>query len=159
MAALEIQLGLIWGNDEETQVFSLAHDENGACLTFCISRNSALPLSLESRIVVCFHDSPIASSDETFDERAAMRMALKNAARQAWLSCIHAARALDAIVDFYGGKEGQINWHIQYESALYQNYLPTLSLATVVLMDDMTPERYQFVHYKDLAIIHRLPGR
>lgn len=159
MTALEIQLSQIWGDDEETQVFAHVHDEKGSCLTFRISQNNALPLSLESRIVACFHELPVASTDETFEERAAMRMALKDAAREAWPNCIHAAQAPDAIVDLYGGKEGHVDWHIQYESTLYQHYLQALSPVAAVLMDGIAPDRYHFVNYKDLAFIYRLPGR
>jgi hypothetical protein len=159
MTALEIQVNQIWGNEEETQVFAHVHDEKGSCLTFRISQNNALPLSLESRVVACFHELPVASSDETFEERAAMRMALKDAIREAWPNCVHATRSPDATVDLYGGKEGQAGWHIVHESALYQNYLQSLSPAAAVLMDGTTQDRYQFIYYKDLAIVHRLPGR
>lgn len=92
-------------------------------MTFRISRINALPLSLESRTVACFHDLLVASADETFEERAAIRTALKDVVRQAWLSCVHATQSPDAIVDLYGGKEGQADRHIPYESAFYQNYL------------------------------------
>ncbi|PON26772.1 hypothetical protein TGAM01_v204273 [Trichoderma gamsii] len=87
MTALEVQVNQIWGNEEETQVFAHVHDEKGSCLTFRISQNNALPLSRETRVVACFHDLPVASFDETFEERAATH----------------------AIIDLYDGEEGTRN--------------------------------------------------
>lgn len=93
MTALEVQVNQIWGNEEETQVFAHVHDEKGSCLTFRISQNNVLPLSRETRVVACFHDLPVASSDKTFEERTAMRTALKDAIQQARLNCVHATRS------------------------------------------------------------------
>lgn len=51
-------------------------------LMFRVSRDIARPQSLASRVVACFHDLPLMSS-ETFTERATMRAALRDAVLQA----------------------------------------------------------------------------
>ncbi|ROT38519.1 kinase-like protein [Sodiomyces alkalinus F11] len=96
------------------------------------------------------------SSSETFSERAAMRTALGDAARQAWPNCVYAAAAPDAVIDLDGDAEGRIDWVIRYEPALYQQYLEALSPADSVLMKDAS---YKYVDHRDLVMVYRLPGR
>ena len=118
MATSDVQIDLIWGNDDETQTFAHAHDEKGTALTFRFSRGARLQ-SLASRIVACFHELTVMFGGETFPERSMMRMALGNAARQAWPNCVYAAAASDAVVDLDGDAESQIDWCVRYEPVLY----------------------------------------
>ena len=159
MTAHKIQIDQIQGDDKETQVLAHACDDKGSSLTFRVSYNAAVPLSIASRIVVCFHELTVASSEESFEEREGMRAALRDVTRQAWPSCVHAARSPDAVVDIGCDVNGQVEWHIRYESALYQNYLHALSPANTVLMNSAAADHYTFVNYTDLAIVDRLAGR
>jgi hypothetical protein len=159
MAAHDVQIDQIWGNDEETRTFAHAHDGKGAGLTFRASRDSARPRSFASRIVACFHELPVTSSSDTFPERAVMRMALGDAVRQAWPNCVSAAAAPDAVVDLDDDAEGQIDCGIRYEHALYQQYVEALSPPDPLLMNDAARRIYRYIDHRDLIIVHRLPGR
>ncbi|KAH8749322.1 kinase-like domain-containing protein [Diaporthe sp. PMI_573] len=159
MAAHDIRIDHIWGNDDENQAFAHAHDGKGAALTFRVSWDAARPQSIASRIVTCFHELPVRSSSETFSERAAMRTAFGDAVRQAWPNCTFAAAAPDAIVDLDGKAKEGINWRVRYESALYQQYLCALSSVDSLLMNDATQRNYEYVDRRDLILFYHLSGR
>lgn len=69
---LDVQSDLIWGDDEEIQVFASAHSLDSCTIIFRYALSPKYPASLPSRIVTCFHELP-AKDSETFPSRAAMR--------------------------------------------------------------------------------------
>ena len=85
-----------------------------------------------------------------------MRSALSDAARRAWPNCVYAATAPHAVVDLDSDAKGRIEWVVQYESTLYQQYLRALSSADSLLMDDTS---YKGINHRDLIVLYRLPGR
>ncbi|KAI1169764.1 kinase-like protein [Nemania sp. FL0916] len=111
----------------------------------------------ETQVFAHAHDGE--NSDETFEERAVMRMALSDAIHQAWPYCLHATTAPDAIIELDVDTKGRTDWRLQYESKLYQSYLQALSPANAVLGSVTARHRYKYVDSRDLNFVRPLPGR
>ena len=159
MAASNVQMDYIWGDDDETQTFAHAHDGKGAGLIFRILRDGRRPKSLASRIVACFHELPVASSSETFQDRSEMRKVLDESIRLAWPDCAHASKVPSTIVDLVCEDEDRMDWRMQDEPELYQQYLSSLLEANHVSVSHPTERGCEFVDQGDLIMIERLPGR
>ncbi|OTA00521.1 hypothetical protein A9Z42_0006700 [Trichoderma parareesei] len=181
MSMPAILIDLIWGNDDETQVFAHAHDtaNNSPLLTFRLTQDTTQqPQSFANRIASRFHELPVSSSSATFPDRASMRKALGAAIQRAWPSCAHAAAAPDAVVDLFdddddkhdeqGGAEGEgegvnVQWRVRYESTLYQEFLDALLPVDVFFFPDnmhsSSREAIKLIDIKDIVLIHPLPGR
>jgi hypothetical protein len=159
MAAHNIQVDVIWGDDPETQTFAHANDGQGAALNFRFLRDIGRPESLASRIVASFHELRVTSTSETFSDLPAMRTALGDAIRQAWPNCIHAAKVPYAVIDLDGYGEKRIDYQIRYEDALYRRFLCALLSASSQLTNDSTLRNCELINQRDLIIERRLPGR
>ncbi|KAH8743741.1 hypothetical protein F5883DRAFT_609990 [Diaporthe sp. PMI_573] len=122
-------------------------------------QDAARPQSIASRIVTCFHKLPVRSSNETFSEHAAMHTAFGNAVRQAWPNNIFAAAAPDAIVNLNSKAKEGINWRVQYESTLYQQYLCALLLVNFLLINNATQQNYEYIDRQDLILFYYLSER
>ncbi|CAD6591756.1 MAG: hypothetical protein ASARMPREDX12_005406 [Alectoria sarmentosa] len=152
---------LIWGDDEESQVFAQAQSHDSCTIIFRYALNPKYPQSLSNRIVTCFHQLPAKDASETFASRAAMREELYSSIRQVWDQCIvHPfITAPDVTVEIYEDAQGYVQWRICHES-LYNQYEDLLlPLCTLFPNGEVKASTYNFIEYGSLIQVSHLGGR
>ena len=99
---MELQTGLIWGNDKETATFAKTFNKD-LCLIFRFSLDAQHPHSLSSRVSACYHDSPVQDESQKFANRELMRKAIRSSIQQVWPRCMTdpSIRLQDVVVDVY----------------------------------------------------------
>lgn len=149
---------LIWGDDDESEVFAQAQNDD-LCLIFRYSLRPKLPQSLPSRIVNCFHCLPVNDTAETFTDREKMREALYTSIRRVWDQCANhpSITARDVTVEIYEDTGRQNQWRISHES-LYERYVESL-LPVSSLFHGEVLQSYDRLDYSNLAHISHLGGR
>lgn len=161
---MEIQTGLIWGDDEETTTFAKSFTED-LCLIFRFSIDANLPQSLSSRIPACYHNLSVQDESQTFADKGSMRKAIRSLIQQAWPQCITdpSIRLQDVVIDIYEDSKQQVQYFVCHESTFTQ-YIDSLLLLSGLFTDEtriFNVERkpHNFVHYSTLIPIQILGGR
>jgi hypothetical protein len=157
---MEVQGGLIWGDDIASEVFAQAHNID-LYLIFRFAMNRKFPRGLPSRIVTCYHDLPANDANETFPDRASMREALYSSIRRVWPQCtLHPSiAAVDAAVEIHEDTEGHDQWRVSHES-IYKLYIESLlPIDCLLTCKEAKPRVYDFVDYSSLVYIRHLGGR
>jgi len=155
-----IEGDLIWGDDDESEVFAQAQDHD-LCLIFRYFLHAELPQSLPTRIVNCFHCRPVKDSTETFSDRAEMRKALYSSIHRIWdrLAKHPSIKAPDVIIEIYEDTKGQYQWRISHES-LYESFVESLlPLGSTFQSEGAKPQSYDTVDYPTLVQISHPGGR
>ena len=123
----DLSVQLIFGDDEETQVFAQAYSHDSFCIIFRYALSPNLQHSLSNRIVNCFHEVPVEDAGETFPDRDCMRKEVSASIRRVWQRCrMHPSIAApDVVVEIYECVKGSVQWRLSHES-LYKDYEETL---------------------------------
>jgi len=155
-----VEADLIWGDDDESEVFVQAQNHN-LCIIFRYSLHAKLPRSLPSRIVNCFHCLPVSDTAETFSNREKMREALYTSIRRVWDQCINhpSITAPDVTVEIYEDTKKQNQWRISHES-LYERYVGSLLPVSCMFRGEAAKlQFYDTIDYSNLVHINHLGGR
>lgn len=157
---MDIDGDLIWGNDDESEVFAEARSDD-LCLIFRYSLNPKRPESIPSRIVRCFHDLCAKGPSETFSDRASMREELYSSIRRVWKQCAAypSVTAPDVTVEIYEDSTGQSQWRICHESSYLQYVGLLLPIDSLFQGGQPQPQAYKTIDYSSLVHISHLEGR
>lgn len=157
---MDIDGDLIWGDDDESEVFAEARSDD-LCLIFRYSLNPKRPESIPSRIVRCFHDLSTKEPSETFSDRALMREAIYSSIRRAWKRCAAypSVTAPDVTVEIYEDSTGQSQWRICHESSYLQYVESLLPIDSLFQGKLPQPQAYTTIDYSSLVHISHSEGR
>lgn len=161
---MELQIGQIWENDEETATFAKTFNED-LCLIFPFSLDAQRPHSLPSRVSACYQDSPVQDESQKFANRGLMRKAIRSSIQQVWPQCMTdpSIRLQDVVVDVYEDAKQQFRWRVCREDSFIQ-YIGSLWPVSRLLSGEPTTasvetKTYDYVHYSTLLPLQILGGR
>ena len=156
---MTVEVDLIFGDDEERTVFSLANDgARRLLIKFCL--NKVNPQILPSRIATCFHELEVVDESYSFRDRNEMRDAILDSIRRHWDECLSAPFVTmpDAVIQIIAVEDREnilVHW-----GGLYQEYTKDLKTLKAIFEDcSMKPQTYSLVRYSDLIFKNVLGGR
>ena len=157
---MDIEGDFIWGDNADSHVFTHIHNSKMSVI-FRFSINPALPLSLPTCIVNCFHKIPVKDAHETFENRAAMRKAIYSSIRRIWHQCAShpSIAAPDVTIESYEDAEQEQQWRISHEG-VYNQYIRSLLPVTRRFPNGQKADHaYDTVDYSSLVHISHPGGR
>ena len=160
LEALGVSGEWIWGNDLEMIVFAQAFGYGKTLIFRFTLESEQQSQSLATRIVNCYHDRTIESTNATFPNRPSMRTAIWSAIAAVWIECCEqsAVKDPDVIIDVYDTESAdlpsRITWRICHDD-IFNEFVDLLLPPSQLLVK----RKMDMVDFTSLTRLEQLGGR